>query len=177
MRTAENKMSLSGTFSICFCGNTDVNSDVRHQSVDFILTTWTFSSCEIVKLKLMYIPQHLSIKIFKFSFCIPSIWVIISHQHTNIVIWNKTNNTDKIFISNVKYYSSAINIEISVKFPLVWLGENHISTRERSVNCSAFILILKILCILWSYFIICVRWIWNGSFLVRKAYMEENSSG
>ncbi len=44
--------------------------------------------------------------------------ILISHR-------NNAKNTDKIFISNVKYlkllkyYSSAINIEISIKVPLV----------------------------------------------------------
>ncbi len=50
------------TFSVCFCGNTDVALDSHCGFDGFILTIWTLSSCEIVKLKLiMYIPQPLYI--------------------------------------------------------------------------------------------------------------------
>ncbi len=49
-------------FPFCFCGNTDVALNDHCGSDGFILKTWTLSSCEIVKLKLMtYIPQHLYI--------------------------------------------------------------------------------------------------------------------
>ncbi len=57
----------SGTFLICFCGNTDVSLDGHHGLDGFILTIWTFSLCEVVKLKLMrYIPPHLNNRILKF---------------------------------------------------------------------------------------------------------------
>ncbi len=57
----------SGTFSICFCGNTDALLDVHCGSDGFILMTWTFSSCEIVKIKFIkYILHYLSIRILKF---------------------------------------------------------------------------------------------------------------
>ncbi len=59
---------------VCFHDNTDILLDVYGGSDVFILMTWTLSSCEIVKLKLMkYIPQHLSIKILKFP-------VFVFHQ-------------------------------------------------------------------------------------------------
>ncbi len=51
----------SAIFLICFRGNTVVVLDIHCGSDGFILTTWTLSSCEIVKLKSMtYIPQYLS---------------------------------------------------------------------------------------------------------------------
>ncbi len=60
MRLAENKMSSSHNFFpsvwhflICFCDNTDVYLDGHHVSDSFILTIWTLSLCEVVKLKLM----------------------------------------------------------------------------------------------------------------------------
>ncbi len=113
-----------GTFSIFFRGKTDIALDVHCGSAGFILTTWTLFSCEIVKLKLMkYIPQQLKFPVF----VLYQSAFIISHQHTNIMTWNKGNNTGKIFISNIKYlkmvtiYSSTVNIKISVKFPLIWL--------------------------------------------------------
>ncbi len=58
----------SGTFFICFCGNTDVAlNGLYNASNGFILSTWTLSPCEIVKLKLMrYIPRHLFIRILTF---------------------------------------------------------------------------------------------------------------
>ncbi len=56
-----------------------------------------------------------------------------------------------------------------------WTGTVHrtwatlsVLTREWLVNCSAFILMFKILFILCSYVIICVRWTWNGSFQSEK---------
>ncbi len=92
------------------------------------------------------------------SFYALSVWIIISHQHTNK---NKASNTNKILISNMKYlkllriYSSAVNIKISAEFLLVLLfqvfhgsgGKSYFDTRTR-VNCSVFILLLQILCIL-----------------------------
>ncbi len=181
----------SGSFLVCFLGNTDIASDVHCRSDGFILTTWTLSSYEIVQLKSKkYILQHLSIRILKFPvlmFYVLSIWVTTSHQHTDIVTWNKTNNTG---ISNIKYlkslriYSSAINIEISVKFPLVrWCRVFHGSGEKSYFNTKtigkllSFILMLKILCILHSYVIICVKWIRNGSSPVRKAREEEKGQG
>ncbi len=72
------------------------------------------------------------------SFCVPSVWVITTHQHTDIMTWNNANNTGKIIISNMKYlkllriYLSAINIEISVKFPSVWLCQVFHRSRGKS---------------------------------------------
>ncbi len=95
----------SGTFSICFCGNTDVCLDVHFKSVGFILMIWTLSSGKIVKLKsIKYIPQHLYQNFEIPSLYVPSVSVIISHQHTIIMIWKKANNTAKIFISKLKYF-------------------------------------------------------------------------
>ncbi len=37
------------------------------------------------------------------SFYVSSVEVIISYQDTDIVIWNKANNTFKIFIAYIKY--------------------------------------------------------------------------
>ncbi len=57
----------SGTIPTCFGGNTDIALDGHCGSDNYILITWTRSSCEIVKLKLMkYIPEYLYIRILKF---------------------------------------------------------------------------------------------------------------
>ncbi len=37
------------------------------------------------------------------GFSVLSVWVITSHQHTDIIARSKTNNTGKIFISNIEY--------------------------------------------------------------------------
>ncbi len=43
----------SGTFFICFCGNTDVAVNGHYGSDGFILTMWTLAPREVVKLKLI----------------------------------------------------------------------------------------------------------------------------
>ncbi len=118
------------------------------------------------------------------SFCVLGstslTWVTTSHQHTNIMTWNEANDTDKIFLSNIKYLkllricSPAINIKILVKFPLVRLCQVfHGSGLKSYFNTRT---IGKLLCLhsnaqnfmYFMFICICVRWIWNGSFLVRK---------
>ncbi len=57
----------SDTFFISFCANTDIALDGHYRSDGFILTTWTLSPCEVVKLKLIrYIPEHIYIRILIF---------------------------------------------------------------------------------------------------------------
>ncbi len=95
----------SVTFFICFCGNTDVLLDDNYGSDGFILTTWTVSPCEVVKLKLM-------------RFTIQSIYISESWHfwflnfislayHFSPAYWyhnlKQANITAKIFISKIKY--------------------------------------------------------------------------
>ncbi len=49
----------SGTFFICFCGNTDVVLGGLYELNSFTLTIWALSPCEVVKVKLLrYIPEQ-----------------------------------------------------------------------------------------------------------------------
>ncbi len=82
------------------------------------------------------------------SFVVPSVWVIISHLHTNMT-WTKANNPGKIFLNYLEFnfhWSGCAKFSIS-------LAGSYILTRVWSVNCSVFILMLQILCILYSYVI------------------------
>ncbi len=105
MRLAENNMSLSHNFCPlvwhfshlllcqywCFFGWSPWVSG-------FILTIWTHSPCEVVKLKLMrYISPQLYQNLEIPGFGVPHVWPIIFHQHTDITTWNKPNITCKIF--------------------------------------------------------------------------------
>ncbi len=60
------------------------------------------------------------------SFCIPPVWPVILHHHTDITTWSKANIACKIFISKIKYlkmlkiYLSAINIKFQYNFPSFW---------------------------------------------------------
>ncbi len=71
----------SGTFLVCFCGNTNVSLDDHHGSDGFVLIIWTLSLCEVVKLKsIRYIPQHLYTRILKFlvlAFHLSGLFVIL----------------------------------------------------------------------------------------------------
>ncbi len=126
MRPGENKMSLSQNFfpsvwhffhlllwQLWCCFGWPLCVRQFHSDDANTLSMWSCKTevDEVHSIALKY--QNLEI----LCFCVPPVWLIIFHRHTDITTWNKANNTSKILISKIKYlkmlkiYLSIINIK------------------------------------------------------------------
>ncbi len=113
----------------------------HYESDGFILTIWILSmwSCkskvdEVHSRALIY--PNLDIP----RFCIPLVWRVIFHLHSDITTWNKANITGKIFIYKIKYLKTFFKFIVIFSIGLAVLSSPSVYTivRKSVVNFSKF---------------------------------------